>query len=630
MGTLTGAKRTWGSTHMGQKLTEQLAALTALTEVDRVILESPGIERILDTLMNSIRAVVGCDSAAIMLIDAADTLNARLYIDADAAHTHSIERVALPEGYAVDAVSGIFDLEGATLLHPYAASLARHGMQRMFMQPVSGSNDMAAVLALGLRPDSELSEEQREMARAYADRLSAALTNLEREQRLYQQAYYDPLTGLANRQLFRDRLDHELVRAGRSGEQLGLLYVDLDQFKHINDTLGHGAGDELLRVVAHRLRSVLKDTDTVARLGGDEFVIVLPQLANPEAAGRIAERVMTELAGPVRLRKREMHVSASIGVAISPQDGRLPEELIKNADTAMYRAKRRGRNRVLFYEAFMNTRVMERTSLETGLFHALQARQFILHYQPQVELRGGALSGAEALIRWNAPDRGQRSPAEFMPAAEESGLIVEISNWALNETCRQYTEWRQQGLAPPRLALNMSAEQLRHREFLDGVRSALLRWDVPPWALEFEFPESILLGDFERTGGILSALAGIGVRLAVDNFGTSLCSLSCLRHYPLQSVKIDRSFVSGLPNDSESGQVVAAILGMAKSLGKHTIAEGVENEAQAGYLESLGCDFAQGFLFTKALSAEDFLLYLKARQAEQDEKSNVESIRQAR
>jgi diguanylate cyclase (GGDEF)-like protein len=611
---------------MGQKLTAQLAALTALTEVDRVILESPGIERILDTLMSSIRAVVGCDSAAIMLIDAADTLNARLYINADATDTHSIERVALPEGYAVEPVSGIFELEGAILQHPYAASLAQQGMRHMFMQPVVGSNDMTAVLALGLRAGGTLSAEQHEMAHAFADRLGVALTNLEREQRLYQQAYYDPLTGLANRQLFRDRLDHELVRSGRSSELLALLYLDLDQFKHINDTLGHGAGDELLRTVAGRVRGVLKDTDTVARLGGDEFVIILPQLASPEAAGRVAERIMTELAGPVRLRKREMHVSASIGVALSPQDGRLPDELIKNADTAMYRAKRRGRNRVLFYESFMNTRVMERTSLETGLFRALQARQFVLHYQPQVQLDGGALACAEALIRWNAPQHGQRAPAEFMPVAEESGLIVDISNWALDEACRQYTQWRRQGSAPPRLALNISAEQFRHRDFLDTVRNALLRWDVPSWALEFELPESILLADLERTGGILASLADIGVRLAVDDFGTGLGSLSCLRHYPLQSVKIDRSFVAALPEDMEAGQVTAAIVAMARSLGKHTVAEGVETEAQAGYLQSLGCDFAQGFLFARPMAAEDFQGYMNARASRAGETADAESI----
>lgn len=594
---------------MGQKLTAQLAALTALTEVDRVILGSPGIERILDTLMTSIRAVIRCDGAAIMLVDADDSDNARLYIAAGG-EGHQIERTALPENYAPVAEGGLFELDGAILHHPYAASLARQGMQRMYTQPVAGSNDTTAVLALGLREGSELSPQQQDIARAFADRLGAAITHLEREQRLYQQAYYDPLTALPNRQLFRDRLDQELVRAGRANELLGLLYVDLDQFKHINDTLGHAAGDELLRIVSDRLRTVIKETDTVARLGGDEFVLILPQLASPEAAGRIAERVMSELNAPMRLKKRECRVSASIGVAISPQDGRLAEELIKNADTAMYRAKRRGRNRVLFYESFMNTRVMERTNLETGLFRALQARQFVLHYQPQVELSGGALASAEALIRWNAPERGQRTPADFLPVAEESGLIIEIGNWALNEICRQYTEWSRQGGAPTRLALNISAEQLRQREFIDTVRDALLRWDMPPWALELEFPETVLLGDLERTGGTLGALAGMGVRLAVDDFGTGLSSLSCLRHYPIHLVKIDRSFVSALPGGQDAAAVTAAIVAMARSLGKQTIAEGVETEAQAAHLRALGCDFAQGYWFAKPMPAEEFVRFM--------------------
>ncbi len=614
---------------MGQQLTTQLAALTALSEVDRVILDARGIEHIVDALMTSIRSVVGCDGAAILLIDGDDPDNARLFIGVGEDATHQIERICLPQNYPVEEAGSTVELTGPILHHPCAAALAKRGMERVIIQPVESTAGMAAVMALGLRVGKELSPDQQEIAHAFAGRLGMALANLEREQRLYQQAYYDPLTGLPNRQLFKDRLDHELVRTGRSGELLGLLYIDLDQFKHINDTLGHAAGDELLRTAAERLRRVIKDTDTVARLGGDEFVVILPQLASPESAGRIAERIMGELAEPLRLKQREHTLSASIGVAISPQDGTVAEELIKNADTAMYRAKRRGRNRVLFYESFMNTRALERNHLETGLFRALQARQFVMHYQPQVQLNGGALAGAEALIRWDAPERGQRGPAEFLPVAEESGLIVQIGNWALNEVCRQYTEWRRQGAAPPRLALNLSAEQLRQREFLESVRNALLRWDMPASALELEFPETVLLGDLERTGGVLAALAETGVRLAVDDFGTGVSSLSCLRHFPIQLVKIDRSFTAALPTDPDAIAVAAAVVSMARSLGKQSVAEGVETDAQREHLSALGCDFAQGYLFAKPMPAVEFSRYLGLRSAQNESVSAaVEELRQ--
>jgi diguanylate cyclase (GGDEF)-like protein len=604
---------------MQQTQTTQLAALTALSQVDRAILDAHGIEHVVDALIGSLRAVVQCDGAAVLLLDTDDPDNARIFVSAGGDPGHQIERIRLLQSAPLTDPDATQELTGPVLEHPCAAALAESGMRRIIMQPVESTGGMTAVLALGLADREDIPQEQREIARAFADRLGLALANMEREQRLYQQAYYDPLTGLPNRQLFRDRLDHELVRAGRSNELLALLYIDLDQFKHINDTLGHAAGDELLRKAAERLRAVIKDTDTVARLGGDEFVVILPQLSSPESAGRIAERIMSELAAPLRLKQREHSIGASIGVAVSPQDGRSPEELIKNADTAMYRAKRRGRNRVLFYESFMNTRALERSHLETGLFRALQARQFVLHYQPQVQLQGEALAGAEALIRWNTPERGQRGPAEFIPVAEESGLIVEIGNWALNEVCRQYTEWRRQGDSPPRLALNLSAEQLRQREFLESVRNALLRWDMPAWALELEFPETTLLGDLERTGSALRSLAEIGVRLAVDDFGTGPSSLTCLRQFPIQTVKIDRSFIAQLPGSDDAAAVTAAVVGMARSLGKQAVAEGVETAAQAEHLRALGCDFAQGYLFAKPMPAAEFGSYMGARRACQEE-----------
>lgn len=432
------------------------------------------------------------------------------------------------------------------------------------------------------------------------------------------QAYYDTLTHLPNRLLFKDRLDQEMARSMRSGHPLGLLYIDLDHFKRINDSLGHGAGDELLQIVATRLREAVKEIDTVARLGGDEFVIIMPQLANPESSvALVAERILTELSKPIQVRGQDCFISASIGVTLFPQDGHTAEELIKNADATMYRAKKQGRSRALFFESHMNTRAMQRWSLQTGLHRALQARQFTLHYQPQVELKGGALGSAEALIRWNSPNRGQRVSADFIPVAEQSGLILEIGDWALNEACRQYAQWRREGEAPPRLALNISAEQLRQRNFLDSVRNALIRSDVPPWALELEFQESALLADLQRTGSILAELADLGVRLAVDDFGAGLSSVSCLRHYPIEVVKIDRSLVNGVLHDANAAAMSHALILMARSLGKQTVAEGVESEAELEYLKSIGCDFVQGYFLGRPMPAEDFLQFMRMRAAQQ-------------
>ncbi len=598
---------------MEYQLTDQLAALKALAEVDRVILESPGIERILETFIARIRLSLQCDGVAVLLVGMDDKDKARLYTStAPNLQTHEIERVVLAEDFSKPTPDGQSCLNIATLRQHCVEALQQRGIDHVVVHSVTEPQDLVAVLAVGMRAARDFPVERSEFVQAFVDRLSVALANLGREQRLYQQAYYDALTQLPNRQLFGDRLDQELVRAAHSHGLLGLLYIDLDQFKRINDTLGHGAGDELLRNVAERLRQVVKETDTVARLGGDEFAIILPQLVNPEAAARVADRVMSELARPMQLKGQDYCVSASIGVALSPQDGRIAEELIRNADTAMYRAKRRGRNCALFFESLMNTRAMQRWSVETGLFRALQSSQFVLHYQPQFELRGGALAGAEALIRWNAPDRGQCQPAEFIPVAEESGLIVQIGGWALNEACRQYDEWRKNGQAPARLSVNISAEQVRHREFFDTVRQALVNFDVPPWALQLEFPETALLGDLENTATTLRALAQIGVRLALDNFGIGLSALSCLRHYPIHLVKIDRSIVAELPESKDAGPLTAAVVAMARNLGIQTMAEGVENAQQSEFLQSLDCDFAQGHFFAEPLPAAQFAQFITA------------------
>jgi predicted signal transduction protein with EAL and GGDEF domain len=344
----------------------------------------------------------------------------------------------------------------------------------------------------------------------------------------------------------------------------------------------------------------VRQRDLVARLGGDEFVVIVGALPGPAEASKIAERILAELATPLEIGAREYQARASIGIALYPGDGTTLEDLLKNADTAMYRAKEEGRGRATFFEPHMNERALERWSLETGLHRALQTRQFVLHYQPQFHLLSGGLSGVEALIRW-----GERSPSEFIPVAEDCGLIVDIGAWVLEEACKQYGLWRAAGVKVPQMGVNVSAEQLRRMEFVDSVREALLRNDMPPWALELELTEGVLLSNDERTASTLAALVELGVSLALDDFGTGYSSLSYLRRYPVQVIKIDRSFVSDIPKNPDASAIASTVIAMARTLRKRTVAEGIETLAQLEYLRERGCDTGQGYLFAKALPADE-------------------------
>jgi len=603
---------------MSDNLGAQFKALEALAEIDRLILSAPSIERILETLLRLVRQVAGCSCVSVTLIDPDGRSHGRVYLDDGERGAHrDVKRILL--GPVIDAFGDtegkLIDLSTEQPVPAYAMHVAHNGARWALVQPVRAMNDLVAILTLGYAQTGADANSSRSFARDFADRLAVALSNLEREERLYQQAHYDDLTGMPNRQLFKDRLQHEIARAGRAGESLALLYIDLDNFKRVNDTLGHDAGDELLRVVGARVAACVKLSDTVARLGGDEFVIVLGGLPGPEPAAKAAERILAELAIPLEIRKREFRGKASIGIAMYPNDGTTLEELLKNADTAMYRAKAEGRGRFTFFEAHMNARALERWSLETGLHRALQQRQFVLHFQPQLHLESGALSGAEALIRWHPPGRAPRSPAEFIPAAEESGLIVDIGNWVLNEACEQFQRWRRDGVDIPQIAINVSADQLRKADFVDNVKAALARTDTPPWALELEITESVLLTEEERTSRALKELVELGVSLALDDFGTGYSSLSYLRRYPMQVIKIDRSFVIDLPHSPDASAIASAVVAMARSLGKRTIAEGIETPAQLEFLKSLGCDSGQGYLFSKPLPADELAGFVTARRA---------------
>ncbi|MBV8619618.1 MAG: EAL domain-containing protein [Curvibacter sp.] len=435
----------------------------------------------------------------------------------------------------------------------------------------------------------------------------------EARRRIEQLAYSDVLTGLPNRLLLAQRVDFTLKAARRQATAFAILFLDLDRFKNINDSLGHQFGDRVLIQVAERIRVCLRDVDILCRLGGDEFVLYLHGV-EAQGAERVAARVLQELTRPFVQDAMSFSIGCSIGVALYPHDGDTLDELIKQADTAMYEVKAEGRGRYKFYQPQMNVDVLSRMKLETAMRRSLEDRCFELHYQPQLDLATGRMVGAEALIRWNDAERGLVSPAHFIPLAEESGLIVAMGAWVMETAVRQARTWYDGGLPLP-VSVNVSALQFRQTDFVAWVGELLTRIGLPAHCLELELTESILVQGADEVLQRLRDLASLGVRLAIDDFGTGYSSLAYLKRFPIHRLKIDQSFVRGLPDDDSDRAIVTAMINMAGALGLEVVAEGVESEAQRHLLQGLGCEFYQGFLFSPALPATDFDRLLRVHQA---------------
>lgn len=425
------------------------------------------------------------------------------------------------------------------------------------------------------------------------------------EEIINHQLYHDVLTSLPNRALFWDRLEVALCRAKRNHQMLAVMFLDLDGFKVVNDSLGHLTGDELLQAVAMRLRACMREGDTLARAGGDEFNLLLPEINCREDAAAIAEKLIDNLKHPITLGGHEICVGLSIGIALYPDDGVNMEVLIRHADMAMYHIKARGKNGYEFFSDNMLARVSKHFSIESGLRHALEDNQFALYYQPQYAADSGRIVGVEALIRWNHPQEGLISPADFIPLAEETGLISDIGEWVLREACAEYSRWQQAGMPDIRMAVNLSAAQLYRADFVENVLALLQEHDMPGDCLELEITENMLMQDMEHMVQKLQLLAKHGIRVSVDDFGTGYSSLGYLQALPLHTLKMDRSFVSHIEAVDEQHSIVTAIVTMAKGLGLNIIAEGVETEVQLEYLRSIGCPEVQGFLFAKPMSAEN-------------------------
>jgi diguanylate cyclase (GGDEF)-like protein len=419
-------------------------------------------------------------------------------------------------------------------------------------------------------------------------------------------ATHDALTGLPNRVLLEDRLSQAIAHAARDGHSFALAVFDLDRFKVINDSFGHATGDALLKEVASRLQGVARSIDTVVRLGGDEFVMIIDNLAQAADAESVAQRAVAALRVPLRIGEHDIHTSASVGIALYPQDGNSVESLMAHADAAMYCVKQHGRNDLQFFTAGMDAATQDRGKLESDLHQALAREQFVLHYQPKVDAQTGKLRGAEALIRWLHPERGLVPPATFIPLAEDSGLIEGIGNWVIHEACRQARAWQDQGLAPTRVAVNLSAFQFHNGKLLEAIRRSLEEFSLDPAYLEVEITESALMSDPEESVAILRRLSEMGVLVSVDDFGTGYSSMSYLQRFPIDKLKIDRTFISDVTSSNDDASIVSAIVSLGHTLNLKVIAEGVETPEQLEFLQMLGCDQYQGYHYSRPMPAAEF------------------------
>jgi len=437
-------------------------------------------------------------------------------------------------------------------------------------------------------------------------------------------ATHDALTGLPNRVLMDDRISQSIVLAERQRQNFAVMLLDLDRFKLVNDSLGHRAGDELLKEVARRLRGVVRDVDTVVRLGGDEFVVIVTPGPERDVAQRAAARIIEAMKAPVRVAGVEVHTSPSIGIAFYPEDATTVENLVAHADAAMYAAKQRGRNNFQCFMPGMNTASHDKVRLESDMRVALEQKQFEVHYQPKVNTETGVMHGAEALLRWTHPVRGPISPAEFIPIAEECGLIGTIGAWVMREACRQARAWQLAGLPQLRVAVNLSPSQFRQGNIVSMIRDALDEAGLEPRFLEVELTETTVMTDPEESIAILEKLSKMGVLVSVDDFGTGYSSMSYLRRFPIDKLKIDRSFINEVMSRPDDASIVRAIVSLAHSLRLKVVAEGVESTAQLDFLRTIGCDQYQGFHFSKALPASQFEALVRSKRPIEPELSEFD------
>jgi diguanylate cyclase (GGDEF)-like protein len=591
-------------------LERNLAQQAAVARLGQRALEGRDLDELMGVVVETVRSVLEVDTAAVLELDAdGQALRVRAALTA-AGHAGHHVLVSLP----ADAHTRAALLGAEALIVEDWAHETELGLPEFLHDPgtissvsirIHGGEAPFGVLAIQSLRRRAFTQDELDFLRAIANLLAQATERGRSEADIRHQALHDPLTGLPNRTLFVDRLDVALAQARRRDTWVAVLFLDVDNFKLVNDSLGHGAGDALLLELSARLDASLRAGDTMARFGGDEFVIICDDIAGAEEAIAIAQRTKAVIQEPFVLGDVEHRASASIGIALGSGNDRIAEDLIREADAAMYRAKERGRGGYELYDEAMRARATERLKTENQLAHAIDFDELRLHYQPIVALPGGETVGFEALVRWEHPERGLVPPLDFIPIAEDTGLIIPIGNWVLERACRQAAEWRHAVPgAPPSISVNLSARQLAQPDLPRLVADVLRDTGVEPSDLHLEITESSLMDDPDAALTAMTELRDLGVRLVLDDFGTGYSSLAYVQRFPIAMLKVDRSFVADLGADGAGAAIVAAVTNMAQGLGVDVVAEGVETEEQATLLQALGCGYAQGYLYSRPMPAE--------------------------
>jgi diguanylate cyclase (GGDEF)-like protein len=600
---------------MAARLGRQFLALRTLSEIDRVILSTMDMDRVLDTVLARLPDVVTVDYLCITIMDydnpRAGHSRAKNYVEPGESSVERTELTAEEHSELLSARDPFWS-DPNDLAKSYLKPLAECKPAARLVLPVVWKDKLTGVITLAYRDPPSLGDDELARASDFRDRIAVALSSAARDEQLYYQARYDSLTALPNRLHFKDQLTQALAIAARDKSSLAVLFMDLDHFKNVNDTAGHPGGDALLQEAAARMKASVRESDFVARLGGDEFTVLMTNLVAADATRRVAEQLLHVMRTPFIVADHVRFLTASIGIAVYPEDGQTADDLIKRADTAMYRAKATGRDKSVYFEERMNSEALSRVALEEELRKAIAREEFELYYQPKIDTRSERLCGTEVLVRWNHPQRGLTFPVHFIGLAEELGLIVSLGRWILASACKHFVQSGLQQGGLRQISVNVSGRQFKQSDFVDFVLDTVTHYSMRPECLELEITESLLMEADQEIRDSLARLKSAGIRLALDDFGTGYSSLAYLKHFPIDVVKIDRAFVKDLDNNTESHAIPAAIIAMSHALGLKVVAEGVETEGQLSILRRLHCDTIQGYYYAKPLPLTQFVEFMRA------------------
>jgi len=598
---------------MADHLDRRFRLSMAHAEIDRLILDRADLERIVESTLRHAASLLSMASLRVVMLDQSGSACGRLIRlgggPERTADSLQIEPICVSADTRPKLSSALLvRFERNESAPDWLPSAEVHGTGPLWICPLVWGKTECGWLLVSCLEENASSDECLRILESLANRLAVAIASAWREVELFQRAHYDILTGLPNRGLFADRLEHEIARGHRDGKALAVMFVDLDRFKSVNDSQGHGAGDALLCEAGNRIGALVREADTVSRRGGDEFTLLLTDIREQRDALPIAQSVIAALSRPFVLNGVECFLSASVGIAIFPDNGATAELLIQHADMAMYRAKAAGRGQAMFFEERMNVEIVARASIDRELRQALERGELVLHYQPQVALKNDSVVSAEALVRWNHPVRGLLGPGYFIPVAEEGQLICAIGRWVIEEACRQMKIWRREGLMIERVSVNVSARQFGEPDFIEHIRRIVVEPGLAS-SIEFEITESVLVERAELLEGKLNELSDFGCTIALDDFGTGYSSMAYLKKLPVDVVKIDRMFVEDIDQSADARAFVEAMIVMSHVLGKSVVAEGAERDAEVAILRRLGCDLVQGYHFSRPLAATDFAAF---------------------